>query len=169
MMSMSSFILHLNTAFRLVLLLLQNVWDPKSSAHPQRHTTDNQTLATYPSLCTPQGLTHYPSLSSQALQGIWGSPACSRAPATLPGPLDREGSSEFMPGSLSNMAEDNSWTGHQMSGLHAMRSVDASMPYGSSPERLRLMQGDYQVRSSDRWAFPLCCLVKWHPTLHSLS
>ena len=124
---------------------MQNVWDPKPSANPQTHTTDNQPLATYHSLCTPQGLTHYPSLSSQALQGIWGSPARSRAPASLQGPLDGEGSSEFMPGSLSRTAEDSSWTGQHISGLRAMRSVDAS-----SPERLRLMQGSYQVRGSER-------------------
>lgn len=139
-----------STPFRLLVWLLQNVWDPKQSINTQRHTTDNQPLATYPSLCTPQGLTHYPSLSSQALQGIWGSPARARPPATLQGPLDGEGSSEFMPGSLSSVFEDNSWTGQQMSGLRAMRSVDASVPYGNSPERLRLMQGDYQIRGSDR-------------------
>ena len=45
---------------------------------------------------------------------------------------------------------DNSWAGNQIGGLRAMRSVDASMPYGSSPERVRLMQGDYRVRASER-------------------
>lgn len=131
-------------------LLLQNVWDPKPSVHLQRHTTDNQPLATYPSLCTPQGLTHYPSLSSQTLQGIWGSPARSRPPPTILPGLDGEGSSEFAPGSLSSAAEDSVWAGKQTSGLRSMRSVDISMPIGSSPERVRLMQGDYHIRESER-------------------
>ena len=128
---------------------MQNVWDPRPTGFTHRHTTDNQPLATYPSLCNPQGLTHYPSLSSQAVQGIWGSPARSRAPITFQG-LEGEGSSEFMPGSLSSVAEEDAWAAHQMPGLHAMRSVDASMPYGSSPERVRLIQDDYHIKGSER-------------------
>ena len=139
-------------------VLLQNVWDPRPTEFTQRHTLDNRPLTTYPSLCNPQGLTHYPSLSSQAVQGIWGSPARSRPSATLSG-LEGEGSSEFMPGSLSSVAEDDAWAGHQMSTLQAMRSVDASMPYGSSPERVRLIQDDYHIQGSGRWAASLHLLL----------
>ena len=150
MYSLLSLVCNIKTVVLFVALLLQNVWDPKPSALPQRHTTDNHPLTTYPSMCTPQGLPHCPSLSSQALQGIWGSPARSRRPpATLPG-LHGEGSSEFAPGCISSAAEDNVWAGKQIGGLRAMKSVDASMPYSSSPEHVRLMQGDYQIKASER-------------------
>ena len=120
-----------------------------------RHNTLDKPLATYPSLCNPQGLTHYPSLSSQNVQGIWGSPARPRTFSSLQG-LDAEGSSEFMPGSLGSVAEDDVWAAQQMSALRGTRSmdhsVDQSMPFGSSLERMRLLQHDYSTQGSERYS-----------------
>lgn len=131
-----------------LLWVLQNIWEARPNDAPQRHTLDNP-LTTYPSLCNPQGLTHYPSLSSQNVQGIWGSPARSRASASLQG-LEPQGSSEFMPGSLSSVAEGEGWAAQQMRAGRGVRSVDQSVPFGSSPERVRLLQEDYHTRGSER-------------------
>ncbi len=131
-----------------------------------RHNTLDKPLATYPSLCNPQGLTHYPSLSSQHVQGIWGSPARPRTLSSLQG-LDAEGSCEFVPGSLGSVAEDDVWAAQQMSALRGTRSmeqsVDQSMPFGSSPERMRLLQHDYSTQGSERYSpfkcFWLCSIT----------
>ena len=134
--------------------VLQNIWEARPNAAPMRHNTLDKPLATYPSLCNPQGLTHYPSLSSQNVQSIWGSPACPRTLSSLQG-LDAEGSVEFMPGNLSSVAEDDVWAAQQMSALRGTRSmdqsVDQSMPFGSSPERMRLLQHDYNTQGSERY------------------
>lgn len=142
--------------------MLQNIWEGRTNAAPMRHNTLDKPLATYPSLCNPQGLTHYPSLSSQNVQSIWGSPAHPRTLSSLQG-LDAEGSSEFMPGSLSSVAEDDAWAAQQMGALPGIRlmdrSVDQSMPFGSSPERMRLLQHDYNTQGSERYgSFNLFCL-----------
>ncbi len=128
--------------------VLQNIWEARPNGAPQRHTLDNP-LTSYPSLCNPQGLTHYPSLSSQNVQGIWGLPSRTRALSSTQG-LETEGSSEFMPGSLSSVAEDDEWAANQISPMRGIRSVDQSVPFGSSPERVRLLQDDYNARGSER-------------------
>ena len=134
---------------------MQNIWEARPNVAPMRQNTLDKPLATYPSLCNPQGLTHYPSLSSQNVQGIWGSPARPRTLSSLQG-LDAEGSSEFMPGSLSSVAEDDAWDAQQMTALRGTRSmdlsVDQSMPFGSSPDRVRLLQHDYNTQGSERYS-----------------
>ncbi|DBA74159.1 hypothetical protein WJX77_004162 [Trebouxia sp. C0004] len=118
-----------------------NIWEAKPNAAPMRHNTLDKPLATYP------------SLSSQSVQGIWGSPARPRTLSSLQG-LAAEGSSEFMPGSLSSLAEDDAWAAQQMGPLWGIRSmdqsVDQSVPFGSSPERLRLLQHDYNTQGLER-------------------
>jgi len=60
-----------------------------------------------------------------------------------------------MPGSLGSVAEDDVWAAQQTSALRGTRSmdqsVDQSMPFGSSPERMRLLQHDYSTQGSDRY------------------
>ena len=61
-----------------------------------------------------------------------------------------------MPGSLSSVAEDDVWAAQQMSALRGTRSmdqsVDQSVPFGSSPERMRLLQHDYNTQGSERYS-----------------
>ena len=133
--------------------MMQNIWEARPAGAPQRHTLDDHPLTTYPSLVTPQGLTHYPSLSSRAVQGIWGAPSLGRPRASSSSQgLEGEGSSEFMPGSLTSVAEDVVWAAKQMSAMRGMGSGDQSVPIGSSPERVRLLQDDYNTRASGRYA-----------------
>ena len=77
-------------------------------------------------------------------QGIWGSLPRPRASASSQG-LDWEGSSEFMPGSLSSVAEDDVWAASHMGTMRSTKSLGGTMPVGSSPERVRLIQEDYHA------------------------
>ena len=77
-------------------------------------------------------------------QGIWGSLPRPRASASSQG-LDWEGSSEFMPGSLSSVAEDDVWAASHMGTMRSTKSLGGTMPVGSSPERVRIIQEDYHA------------------------
>ena len=57
-----------------------------------------------------------------------------------------------MPGSLTSVAEDDVWATKHMSAMRGRGSGDQSVPIGSSPERVRLLQDDYNTRGSGRYA-----------------
>lgn len=54
-------------------------------------------------------------------------------------------------GSLSGM-DDDAWAANQVSALRGMKSADFSVPYGSSPQRVRIMQDDYNAYEPKRYA-----------------
>ena len=106
----------------------RSVWDPPQSQPTHRSTLDLMPLNTYPSLITyhSANLTHHTS--------------------SLAGERSQDYSS------YSGAGGEEAWAARQGAALQGMRSADFNVPYGSSPERVRIMQDDYRVHGPSKYA-----------------
>ena len=104
-----------------------SIWDLPEPHPAQRSTLDLMPLTTYPSLINPRP-SNYP-----------------RVPPTN----NLAGHSSQDHSSFLGSAEEDVWAANQA--LQGMRSADFSMPYGSSPERMRIVQDDYNAYKPKRY------------------
>lgn len=108
-------------------VLQRSIWDLPEPHPAQRSTLDLMPLTTYPSLINPRP------------------PHSPRVPPT--NNLAGHSSQDHI--SFLGSAEEDVWAANQA--LQGMRSADFSMPYGSSPERMRIVQDDYNAYKPKRY------------------